>query len=144
MDKNIGKELFIIVNKMRRLLDKYHQKNGLYFGQARLLTFLYRNRNEKTYQKDIEQAFQIRGGTVTGMLDALIKIEMIERIESTTDKRKRKIVLTDKGERYAIQAIETINHYEEIFKSVVNAEDLIIFEKVLNILNETIDKEELK
>lgn len=144
MDRNIGKELFIIVNKMRRLLDKYHQKNGLYSGQARLLTFLYRNRNEKTYQKDIEQAFQIRGGTVTGMLDALIKIEMIERIESTTDKRKRKIVLTDKGERYAVQAIETINHYEEIFKSVVNAEDLIIFEKVLNILNETIDKEELK
>jgi len=144
MDKNIGRELFILVNKMKRLLDKYQQRNGIYSSQARILTYLYRRQDEKTYQKDIEQAFQIRGGTVTGMLDGLIKLALIERLESQTDKRKRKIVLTRKGEEYALQAIETIKQFEDVLKADISIEQTKCFEEIINTLNKTIDEEETK
>lgn len=89
MERNyIIRDIFITTNKIRRLLDKYHQKNGIYLSQARILSFLYRNKDEKIYQKDLEKAFQIRGGSVTGMLDALQANDLIVRIESTADKEK--------------------------------------------------------
>src|SRR5690554_2932669 len=92
------RELFILNNKLKRLLDTKHQKNGLHSGQARVLIYLYRNKDQEIYQKDIESTFQIRGGSVTGIIDSLVKYDYIKRVRLESDKRKRKIVLTLKGE----------------------------------------------
>lgn len=142
--KQIGKDLFILTNKLRRLLDKRHLKNGLYIGQARVLTYLYHHKNEKTYQKDIENAFQIRGGTVTGIIDSLVSAQCITRIESVTDKRKRKIVLTEIGEELAMKSIETITSVEESLSNILTEEEKLEFHNLLFKINNWIDEEEIK
>lgn len=53
--------------------------------------YLHRNKSEVVYQKDIEAFFQIRGGTVTGMIDTLQNYEYIQRIDSKIDKRKNEL-----------------------------------------------------
>ncbi len=141
-NKQNAKNLFILASKLKRLLDKKHSKNGLYAGQARILRYLYNNKNEVTYQKDLESAFQIRSGTVTGMIDSLVKNNSLNRIESSTDKRKRKIVLTPEGEKLALKGIETASILEENVSSLLNEEDQIVFDEIMLKINIWIDEEE--
>ena len=144
MDKQFGRNLFILTNKLRRLLDKRYSKNGLYIGQARMLVYLYHHKDQKTYQKDIEEAFQIRSGTVTGVIDNLITQDLLLRIESETDKRKRKILLTPKGEDAALQCIETIADVESSLSNILSEEERVVFDNLLIKINKWVDEEELK
>lgn len=141
-DKHLVRELFILTNKMKRLLDKNHQANDIYLGQARILTYLYRNKDRSIYQKDIEQTFQIRGGTVTGMLETLEKMELIVRVESTKDKRRRKVILTESGTDKAINAINTNRHFEDLIKKELTDKEEKDFYLVLSKLNNLVDAEE--
>lgn len=143
-NKLIGKDLFILTNKLKRLLEKRHQEHGLYPGQARVLIYLYRNKEKYTYQKDIENAFQIRGGTVTGIIDNLVKNGYINRKASTTDKRKKMIILTDKGEEIAIKGIKTNHGMEKDLNDLLNNDERLIFTTILMKISEWIDKEEIK
>lgn len=141
-DKHLVRELFILTNKMKRLLDKNHQANDIYLGQARILTYLYGNKDRSIYQKDIEQTFQIRGGTVTGMLETLEKMELIVRVESTKDKRRRKVILTESGTDKAINAINTNRHFEDLIKKELTDKEEKDFYLVLSKLNNLVDAEE--
>lgn|SRR5690554_6445843 len=140
--KQIVKDLFILTNKLKRLLDKKHSINGLYVGQSRVLTYLYRNKDDSIYQKDIEKAFQIRGGTVTGIIDGLFNYGYLTRIESTIDKRRKRIVLTEKGNEMAIKAIKTTQEMEENLDGILSFEEKATFENILKKINEWIDEEE--
>ena len=141
-NKFIAKELFTTTNKMRRLLDKSHQKNDLYLSQARVLTYLYNKQGESTYQSDLEKHFEIRKASVSGLLDPLTKLELISRVESKTDKRRKKIVLTDKGIEKAIVAIETIKSFEEQLANEITNDEMNILNEILNKINKWIIEKE--
>ena len=49
-ENQYAKEIFILSNKLKRLLDKKHSINGLYVGQARVLVYLFNNKENKIYQ----------------------------------------------------------------------------------------------
>lgn len=143
-NKQIGKDLFILTNKLKRLLDKEHSKNGLFAGQTRVLTYLYKHKEKVTYQKDLEKAFQIRGGTVTGMLDSLFNYGYLTREESIIDKRKKRIVLTNKGEEMALIGIKTTTNLEKSLSGLLSKEEKVIFKNIINKIGLWIDGEEVK
>lgn len=143
-ENQYAKEIFILSNKLKRLLDKKHSINGLYVGQARVLMYLYNNKENKIYQKDIEKTFQIRGGTVTGLIDSLVNNEYILRVESESDKRKRKIVLTNSGEELALKSIETIKAVEKGLQNTLTKEENEVFKTISQKINRWIDEEENK
>src|SRR5690554_3015595 len=143
-ENQYAKEIFILSNKLKRLLDKKHSINGLYVGQARVLMYLYNNKENKIYQKDIEKTFQIRGGTVTGLIDSLVNNEYILRVESESDKRKRKIVLTNSGEELALKSMETIKAVEKGLQNTLTKEENEVFKTISQKINRWIDEEENK
>lgn len=136
------KELFISSNKLKRLLDKRHLENGLYVGQARVLSYIYRNKDKIIYQKDIEIEFQIRGGSVTGIIDGLVLQNYLLRTESKLDKRKKEISLTKKGEMQAIKALEITNEVEESFNIMLGDKDIELLKNVIDKIDKWIDEEE--
>lgn len=144
IDKKLGRNLFIVTNKLKRLLDKRYSKIGLYVGQARILGHLYRNKDEIVYQKNIENTFDIRGGTVTGVIDSLVSQNYIQRIESEIDKRKKKIVLTDSGEEVAIKCFEIITEVEGKLSNILTEEERNIFYQLMDKINNWLDEEEIK
>lgn len=143
-ESKIGKELLILSNKLKRLLDKRQSNLGIYVGQGRLLTYLYRNKENKIYQKDIEQEFQLRGGTVTGLIDGLVGMGYIKRIESESDKRKRKIILTSDGEKVAIKCINNIRELENQLSDILDENEKNVFDQIFNKINKWIDEEEAR
>lgn len=142
MEKQLIKELFIVTSKLKRMLDKKYQEHNMHTGQARVLMYLYRKKDEVVYQKDIENFFQIRGGTVTGMIDTLQSYEYIQRIDSEIDKRKKRIVLTAKGEAFALSAIQTTQDMEMSFYELLTDTELTMFQGIIEKMNIFIDEEE--
>lgn len=136
MKEKIGKNLFITTNKMKRYLAKEHQKNELYIGQARILKYIYQCTKNSIYQKDLENTFQIRAGSVTGIIDNMVSLGLMNRVESTTDKRKKKIVLTDFGIEKAKQAVDVTVEFDNSIKSILSKDE---YNNLINILNK-IDK----
>jgi MarR family transcriptional regulator, repressor for mepA len=136
------KELFISSNKLKRLLDKRHLENGLYVGQARVLSYIYHNKDKIIYQKDIEKEFQIRGGSVTGIIDGLVLQNYLLRNESKIDKRKKEISLTKKGFEQAIKALEITKEVEESFNIMLGDKDTKLLKNIIDKIDKWIDEEE--
>ncbi|WP_025725234.1 MarR family winged helix-turn-helix transcriptional regulator [Acholeplasma granularum] len=142
MQNMIIKDLFILNNKLKRLLDKTYQVNDIRTGQARVLIYLYKEKEKQIYQKQLEEVFQIRGGTVTGMIDTLERDELIKRTESNEDKRKKEVILTQKGIEIAKKSIKTNQIMESKLSSILNLEEIETIKNVFHKINLWIDMEE--
>lgn len=137
------KNIFIISNKLKRLLDKKHSTSGISSGQARLLAFLYRMQDETIYQKDIEAEFQIRGGSVTGILDTLESSDLINRVASVKDRRKKTVVLTAKGLILAKKSIKTVRTLEADIANLLTKKEEEFFTNTMIKISDWTDMEEL-
>lgn len=67
--------------------------------KSQWIAMYYINREEFLTQKDLAKLMGSSQPTITGVLDRLEKQDFIERIEHNQDKRKKVIVLTDKGRK---------------------------------------------
>jgi DNA-binding MarR family transcriptional regulator len=105
---------------------------------------LYRNKDSTIFQKDIENTFEIRGGTVTGLIDSLVSLNYIKRVESEIDKRKRKILLTAEGEEQAGKCIDIINNIESMLANELTADEKEVFNTIMDKINIILDEEESK
>ena len=56
-----------------------------------------RNIDKDIFQKDIEDEFSIRRSTATGILQLMEKNDLVRRVPTLTDKRLKKIILTEKS-----------------------------------------------
>ncbi len=142
-NKHVGKTLLIFVNKMKRYLDNQSQKIDITLGKSRMLRYIYDHSEAGyIYQKELENAFAIRGSSVAGLMDSLIKQALIDRIDCVDDKRKKKISLTKKGEEIAKQAIKQITVFEQELEAVMTKEEVEVFYKIFNKLDAYIDAKE--
>jgi len=141
-EKHLVRNLFIITNKMRRYLDKEHQRNNIYLGQARILKYIYQSGISPIYQKDIEKTFSIRGASVSALLESLVKAGLLKRIESLFDKRKKSLILTDLGLEKAQEVVNTTKAFEKAIELSLNEEEVISLEQITRKLNQFIDNKE--
>ncbi len=102
-DKNqeLGFQLKAINNLIRRNLDERFDRAGLsdLVGmQGPMIGYLYdKGQVQDVFQRDIERAFNIRRSTATVMLQTLEQKGYIMREPVVSDKRLKRIVLTDKA-----------------------------------------------
>ena len=142
MEHYLLRDLFITVNKAKRYLDNMHRRNGIFLGQARVLRYVYQNRDHDLYQKDVEKHFQIRGGSVSELLDSLVKSKYLKRVELSDDKRMKKLILTPKGMEKAIEATNVIIGFEDSIKEVLSNEQIDMFHAIIRKINQLMDEKE--
>ena len=120
-EKNIGMSFKVISNQIRRVMDKRLEHNITNI-QMFILGYIYENQNDKDiYQKDIEKLLNIRRSTTTEILNVMEKNNFVKRIESSDDKRKKIITLSDKGKYYVGEFEKSIFIVEtEILKGISN------------------------
>lgn len=109
------------------------EKNNLTHTQARVLKFLYDNRDRKVYQTTLEKEVDVRRSTISGVLDTMEKNNLIIRKNSSDDARKKEIVLT----------LVSLNKHKEIAQKIANFErDLLrgITKEEVDTFIEVIDK----
>ena len=96
-----------------------------------IIRYLIENQDKDIYQKDIEEEFQVRKPTVTGMLQLLEKKGYIYRENSPQDGRLKRIVPTKKAEDIRQAILINIEECEARMVRGIAPEDVELCKQVL-------------
>src|SRR5699024_4850070 len=89
----IGRQLRMLNNKFRELGDRNLQKYNLTAAQLDVMIYLKCSGEEEIHQRQIENWFQLKNPTVTGLLNRLEEKGFIIRRTNPADRRYRVIEL---------------------------------------------------
>jgi len=141
--KTIGGELAKTNNMFSRIL--MEQTNYTVSPtQLRIIIYLLHH-NNTCMQKEIEDFFDIRRSTATGILTTMEKNKIIIRRQLKSDARQKEIVLTDKAIESSNELRKNREKFEKIIKKGISKEELEIFYSVLEKIRQnvsTINKKE--
>ncbi|MCD2346899.1 MarR family winged helix-turn-helix transcriptional regulator [Clostridium guangxiense] len=91
--------------------DKKINELGLNSQQGRMIGYIYEHQDEGIIQKDLADAFQRKGASITSMLQGLEKKGYIERRIPKDNERQKNIYVLPKG-------VALINDFNKIFDEV--------------------------
>lgn len=133
LDKNI--EQYIISD--------LKEKHGIVISQiqCKVIHYLIDNlkNNKIVYQRDIEKKLNIKRSTVSGIINTMEKNQIIKRIPSKEDSRLKKIVLTKKFIETAEKIKKETIEFDNMLIKGISYDELTIFFKVLDKMNENIN-----
>lgn len=103
-----------------------------------IIRYLYENRGEEIFQKDIEKNFSVGRSTVTNIIRLMEKRGYLCRETVEKDARLKKVLLTEKG----IQAYESvealIDRMNDRIMAGIPDEELRVFDRVVEQFKENI------
>ncbi|WP_313638567.1 MarR family transcriptional regulator [Paenibacillus sp.] len=83
--------------KLKSTADARLNELGLNSQQGRMIGYIYGNQETGVIQKDLAEAFNRRGASITSMLQGLEKKGYIERVTPENDERQKRIFVLEKG-----------------------------------------------
>lgn len=114
MDRNIENLLGYHINVVSHFIqNQYNQKlseYGLTLAQAKVLYFL--SEHGEQAQSEMQKRLYIKGSSMNGLVDSMLKKELILKQQSKEDRRTKLISLTDKGREIDGQLWNLINGTE--------------------------------
>lgn len=140
-ESNIGFELKIVTNMIKRCVDKSFG-NKITHTQLFLLNYINmcNEKGEMAFQKDIEHIFEIRRSTVSELLNTMEKNGFIKRVDSDRESKLKQIVLDTDG---TLLVKEFKTHIKEIHNQIIkniSKEDLEIFSNVIKKIKENVEE----
>ena len=99
-DRKIGPEIHCTDLKLSRNLSAHVRKSGVdevTMMHGWIIRYLYENREQDIFQKDIEKEFSIRRSTASKALSIMEEKGLIKRESVPYDARLKKLVLTDRA-----------------------------------------------
>lgn len=140
-DLHIGKEIDILSNKFKRVINHKISQNGVTGIQGKIIGFIkFESEKRDVFQKDIEEEFDIRRSSVTSVINLLEKKGYVKRVSVLKDARLKKLVLTEKGIELHNEVHKDIVNFENYIKSELTEDELNIFIDILNRLNRRIEE----
>lgn len=109
--------------------------------QMRIMDYLFENTDKDIYQKDLEILLNVRKSTLSGILDTMEKNQIIKRIDSETDLRSKKIVLTDEAMRRKKEIAQYFEKVNETVTKDIPEEKLEVFFEVIEMMKKNIKNE---
>ena len=142
------KQLHFQIHRTSRLIKRYidntHTKayiDNMTGNHGYILGFVYENRDRDIFQRDIEKEFNLRGSTVTNMLNLMKKNGLIERKSVDGDRRLKKIVLTENACEIQQHVLSDIERLEKTITKGIGKKDIEVFFSVLDKINSNIKEE---
>ncbi|WP_106449074.1 MarR family winged helix-turn-helix transcriptional regulator [Trichococcus alkaliphilus] len=135
----LGFRIRSLWQQIKRLMNRHLTENdgyGLTGMQFAIVSYIAKESAERdVFQKDLEQKFDIRKSTVTGILNTMERDGLLLRETVPYDARLRKMILTDKAlqaKKNSEQVIDTVEN--QLSKGLTEEEIatfLTILEKIL-------------
>ena len=124
----IGKQIQMLSRKIKRKMDETFLNYGITGGQAFMLKFIHEKQKvEKVYAKNIENEFDMRRPTVTGILQLMEQNQLIERKAEGNDARLKEIVITKKGMKIVNSIDSNVEHVEKKYVMNIPKEEIQAF-----------------
>lgn len=122
----VGFQIHGLSHMIHWLVRQYDGEDGEQSGAGIygwLIGFLYDNRDQDVFQRDLQQQFSVRRSTMTGILQAMEKDGMITRCPVAWDARLKKIELTEKAVARQEKIQQTIAAIEARLSSGLTPEE---------------------
>lgn len=140
MGNNIGKLINGLSNLIKRQIDRQAAAHELTGVQGRILhMILAGTRDGEVFQRDIEEEFNLRRSTATGILQLMEKNGMILRKPVPYDARLKSIVPTEKAAALHDAVSGDIREIERLLAQNIAPDDLAVFRRVLEQMYRNMD-----
>ena len=136
------------IRRLNNLIKRYIDADEIFARQkdvtgthGYILGFVRRKseEGEPVYQKNIEQAFSIRRSSATEILNAMEQNGLLMRVEDESDKRMKKIVLTQKGMDVHTKTVERLDFLDKKLIAELSENELEVLQSVINKLKNKLD-----
>ena len=126
--------------------EKRLKNYGCSWPQALTIGFIKKfNENNKTVnQKDIAEAYGIKGPSVTSLIKTMEKNGFITRVKNKNDARSYDVFLTEKGEEVFHQVKNAFFEYDGEFSKKLSDEDKKEFLRLMKIVTENPPPDSMK
>lgn len=131
-----------IIKRLFSMDKKSLNKNHPSPLQIQIITILEENKDKDIYQKDLEKELNVSKAAISGVIKTMEKKGIVERIHSSTDARKNKIVLSQQSLEIYQEKLKQIKTLNEELISGISDSELLQFKKTLNKMKENLKKEE--
>ena len=121
-----------ISRKMMRYYNNKLAPYGITIVQSWVLFYLSTQKSSSL--KEIAAAVQLDSPVVTGLIDRLVKEDLVVREEDPEDRRSLKISLTPRGRQIVAEIAPTVDEYNQRIKSIITENDADAFERALEAL----------
>ena len=135
----IGKQVQMLSRKIKRKMDEPFFEYGITGGQAFMLKYIHeKSTNGKVYAKDIENEFDMRRPTVTGILQLMEQNGLIERKAEGKDARLKEIFITKKGMEIGEKIDSNVKRVEKKLVKDISINEIQTFLTIIGKLSKNI------
>lgn len=132
VSKDAGRVIGMVSNQIKCDLNHTVLNEVMTGMQGRFLHFiLTHSTNRDLFQKDLEEEFNLRRYTATGILQLMEKNDLLYRKSVDYDAKLKKIVVTQKGTQCKAQVEESIRELEKRLQKDISETDLATFFRVM-------------
>lgn len=145
MERPLTVKINVLSNLIHRQIDEFvceaikDKQNNFTATNARVIGFLLLNKGIDIYQKDIEDALELRRSTVSTLLQGMERKGFITRESVDFDARVKKILPTQKAVEIHSHISEYLDKFENKFTNNISDSDINIFLDVLQKLQNNIE-----
>lgn len=111
-------------------------------AQMQIIKYILKHSEETIYQRDLEEVFNLRRATISGILQTMEKNGVIIRMCDPKDARGKIIILSDDAKNFFKNKELYFKKLENILKKDISKEELDIFYKVILKMRDNIDRKE--
>ncbi len=140
-----GKIINQLSNRLRSRSQAVHTELGIGSAQGKVLNYvLVESVHHSVYQKDLEKEFGLRPSTMTEMLNALEKKELVARITDEQDGRYKKIVFTEKALLMKDRIRKEVEGTETLLLQGISVEEQKEFMRIAGKMLQNLESEKQK
>ena len=142
-EQSIGSEIKKIDNLIIRKIVSYSKNNSYMLSPSQIMItrFLYKNSDKVVYQKDLEKGLPFRKSTLSGIIQTMVKNNIINTTSSKDDLRSKEITLTPYGKKINKEIEENLIKFDKALKNNIKDDDLRIFFKVTKQIQDNLKGE---
>lgn len=132
-----------IANTFSNQIKRESEINAAHIGitrmQARIIYKVYEiTKYREVFQKDIEEEYDIRRASATGILKLMEKNNLMKRESVEYDARLKKIILTDKAIALLEQIEKNAKLFEERLTQGISKEELAFFYSIIEKMSKNL------
>ena len=105
-----------------------------------VIGYVRENEGKDVFQSDLERVFHVTGATATNVLKRMERDGLIVREPLSSDRRKKRIVLTDRAIHISDDVRERIASNEKLMKHGLTEKELAVFFGVIDKIKKNLQK----
>ena len=111
-------------------------------AQMQIIKYILKHDGKTIYQRNLEEVFNLRRATISGILKTMEKNNVIIRVCDPNDARGKIVILSDVAKKFFKEKETLFKKLETVLKKDISKEELEIFYKVILKMRDNINRKD--